>query len=69
MPDKPELTRRQQEALEWMGRVGKASERIVRRHGFATRTLDALVDHGLIDRDWVGLANPKYVYRQKRDDR
>lgn len=44
------LTDRQQQALTWMVRVGKASEKLVRERGFSTRTLDALVEAGLIER-------------------
>lgn len=44
------LTDRQQQALTWMARVGKASERAVRAHGFTTSTLDVLVKAGLVER-------------------
>lgn len=40
------LTKRQYAALLWLRRVGKASSRTCRRHGFQPRTLDVLVEKG-----------------------
>lgn len=47
------MTKRQREALEWIESVGKASEKLVRRNGFAVSTLDALADAGAVRRDYV----------------
>lgn len=45
------MTKRQLEAVMWLESVGKASERLVRRDGFAVRTLDTLADQGFVRRD------------------
>jgi hypothetical protein len=49
----PPVTARQQEAIEWLERVGKATAKLARKHGFAQRTLDALADAGRIQRDYM----------------
>ena len=43
------LTERQRECLDWLEQVGRASEKLARGNGFAKRTLDALVDAGLVE--------------------
>lgn len=53
-PSKPKpakLTPRQAEALAWLDTVGKATPKTLKRHGFQDRTLNALCERGLIDRE------------------
>jgi hypothetical protein len=50
----PDLTKRQQEALIWLSSVGKAGPKTLRRHGFSARTMEALVDSGLVSRSYAG---------------
>ena len=62
------LTDRQAECLDWLTEVGKASDRLALTHGFAKRTLDAIVEAGLATRE--ALHDPPgrivgYVYRPK----
>lgn len=59
------LTARQHEALDWLRSVGKASEKLVRRNGFAVRTFDALADAGAIERAYMprGLGASFKTYR------
>lgn len=58
------MTARQAEALAWLTSVGKASERLVRRNGFAVRTFDALADAGHVRRDYLTRPNgSSKVYR------
>lgn len=61
---KPSLTPRQEEALEWLPTVGKASLATLRRHGFQRRTFDTLASKGLVDRSYTSTpAHPVPVYR------
>lgn len=64
----PRLPERQREALAWLERVGKSGPRLLRNEGFQQRTFDALVEKGLIDRDYVSRAvgGPFPVYRYRR---
>lgn len=50
----PKLTKRQQEALDWLPTVGHAGPRVCKRHGFSLRTLDALAGRGLIAKSYIG---------------
>lgn len=68
MPPRPGLTERQNECLDWLAGVGKASDRLALGAGFARRTLDAIVEAGLAER--TPLHDPPgrivgYVYRPK----
>lgn len=51
MGDETSLTEEQREALEWLSTVGKATPSTLARHGYSVRTLDSLVDRGLVDRE------------------
>lgn len=59
------MTRRQREALAWLESVGKSTAKLARRHGFQQRTLDALADAGLIEREYMPrvVGGPFPVYR------
>lgn len=63
------MTKRQQEALTWLETVGKANSKLLRAHGFQTRTFDALADAGLIQREYMPrtIGGPFPVYRPLRD--
>lgn len=64
------MTRRQLQAIEWLESVGKASENLVRRDGFAVRTFDTLVDQGFVRRDYMPrtVGGPFKVYRLLADE-
>ena len=58
------MTKRQLEAVAWLESVGKATETLVRKNGFAVRTFDALADQGFVHREHVSRPGGSFtVYR------
>lgn len=63
------LTPRMQQALAWLATVGKATTTTLKRHGYSTRTLNALAERDLIDCEYHPNRTGGFlVYRPKHPD-
>lgn len=59
------LSTTQQRAMNTMDACGKMTTKTASIHGVALKTLDSLVDRGLIEREFVGVVRPQPIYKLK----